>query len=58
MNSLDNPSLWTDVETQILKDLWGTGVTAREIGAALKRSRGSVIGRANRIGMSKLHPRN
>jgi hypothetical protein len=57
MNNLDNPSLWTDVETQILKDLWGTGVTAREIGAALKRSRGSVIGRANRIGMSKTAPK-
>lgn len=57
MNNLDSPSLWTDVETQILKDLWGTSVTAREIGVTLKRSRGSVIGRANRIGISKTAPK-
>lgn len=57
MNNLDSPSLWTDAETQILKDLWDTGVTAREIGTTLKRSRGSVIGRANRIGISKTAPK-
>lgn len=44
---------WTEQETQTLKKLWGTGITAREIGVTLNRSRGAVIGRANRMGLSK-----
>jgi hypothetical protein len=49
----DGPSLWTDTETSVLRELWGTGVTAREIGATLNRSKGSTIGRAYRIGLSE-----
>jgi len=53
----EGPSLWTDTETNVLQELWGTGITAREIGVALNRSRGAVIGRANRMGLSKPRPK-
>tara|TARA_R100001369_G_scaffold22756_1_gene41717 strand:- start:952 stop:1497 length:546 start_codon:yes stop_codon:yes gene_type:complete len=53
----EGPSLWTDTETNVLQELWGTGVTAREIGATLNRSKGSIIGRANRMGLSKPAPK-
>ena len=53
----EGPSLWTDTETNVLQELWGTGVTAREIGVTLNRSRGAVIGRANRMGLSKPRPK-
>ena len=44
---------WTEQETQTLKRLWGTGISARHIAAEIGRSRGAVIGRANRIGLAK-----
>jgi hypothetical protein len=53
----EGPSLWTDTETNVLQELWGTGITAREIGVTLNRSRGAVIGRANRMGLSKPRPK-
>ena len=46
-------ALWTEEENRILKKLWGSGMTARHIAAEIGRSRGAVIGRANRLGMSK-----
>lgn len=45
--------LWTEEENRTLKRLWGSGMTARHIAAEIGRSRGAVIGRANRLGMSK-----
>ena len=49
--------IWADNDNKILKKLWGSGATAREIGVTLKRTRGSVIGRANRIGLSTPAPK-
>tara|TARA_R110000824_G_scaffold73958_6_gene188267 strand:+ start:1096 stop:1515 length:420 start_codon:yes stop_codon:yes gene_type:complete len=47
---------WTAEETATLKELWGSGVTARQISAVIGRSRGAVIGRANRLGLSTPKP--
>ena len=44
---------WTEEETRTLKKLWGTGITARQIAVEIGKSRGAVIGRANRIGLAK-----
>ena len=44
---------WTEEETQKLKELWGTGISARQIAVEIGKSRGAVIGRANRIGLAK-----
>lgn len=43
--------VWTKEDNELLKKLWGSGITARQIGVRLKRTRGSVIGRANRVGL-------
>ena len=60
---LDGPSLWSDGETKTLnwsdgearalKKMWGTDITARQIGVEIGRTRAAVIGRANRMGLSK-----
>ena len=44
---------WTEQETQTLKKLWGTGISARQIAVEIGRTRGAIIGRANRIGLAK-----
>ena len=44
---------WTEEETQTLKKLWGTGISARQIAVEIGRTRGAIIGRANRMGLSK-----
>ena len=53
---LDGPSLWSDGETKTLKwsdeearalkKMWGTDITARQIGVEIGRTRAAVIGRA------------
>ena len=42
---------WTDEEAETLQRWWGVR-TAREIGNMLGRSRNSVIGKADRMGLS------
>jgi hypothetical protein len=44
---------WTEEETRTLKKLWGTGISARQIAVEIGRTRGAIIGRANRIGLAK-----
>ena len=44
---------WTEEETRTLKKLWGTGISARQIAVEIGRTRGAIIGRANRMGLSK-----
>ena len=44
---------WTEQETKELKKLWGTGISARQIAVEIGRTRGAIIGRANRIGLAK-----
>ena len=44
---------WTEEETQTLKKLWGTGISARQIAVEIGRTRGAIIGRSNRMGLSK-----
>ncbi len=50
---LDGPLIWTDDDNTVLQELWGTGITARQIGVEIGRTRAAVIGRANRMGLSK-----
>lgn len=42
---------WTDTEIQALKANWKTS-SASKIGRALGRSRNSIIGKANRMGLA------
>ena len=44
---------WNEEETRTLKKLWGTGISARQIAVEIGRTRGAIIGRANRIGLAK-----
>ena len=47
-------SAWTDDKVEKLKELWGTGLTAAQIAETLGGvSRNAVIGKANRLGLSK-----
>ena len=48
---------WTLAEQEELKKMWLAGQSARQIGAALKRSRSSVIGKINRMGLSMPDPK-
>ena len=42
---------WTASDIATLRTLWATGKKARHIGAKLQRSRNSIIGKANRLGL-------
>ena len=42
---------WTAKDIATLRALWATGKKARHIGAKLNRSRNSIIGKANRLGL-------
>ena len=42
---------WTAKDIETLRTLWATGKKARHIGAKLQRSRNSIIGKANRLGL-------
>jgi len=45
---------WTKAKVDKLSKLWGQGVSARDIAAKLGNvSRNAVIGKANRLGLSK-----
>ena len=44
---------WTEAEINTMRILWEAGKTARHIGAVLHRSRNSIIGKMNRIGLAK-----
>lgn len=45
---------WTDERVELLKQMWDEGATARQIAEKLGGvSRNAVIGKANRIGLSK-----
>ncbi|MDF1722126.1 MAG: GcrA family cell cycle regulator [Minwuia sp.] len=45
---------WTEERVTRLKDLWGTGMTAAQIAEQLGNvTRNAVIGKANRLGLSK-----
>ena len=45
---------WTKTKVEKLSRLWGQGVSAREIAESLGDiSRNAVIGKANRLGLSK-----
>lgn len=47
-------SAWTEDKVEKLKELWGTGLTAAQIAETLGGvSRNAVIGKANRLGLSK-----
>lgn len=52
------PNVWTDDRVQQLKRLWGTGLSASQIAAEMDCgiSRGAVIGKANRLGLSGRTP--
>jgi GcrA cell cycle regulator len=43
---------WPEEDDERLAALWEEGVSGRLIGVALKRSRGAVLGRARRLGLS------
>ncbi len=40
---------WTDQEVDTLKDLWGQGLSASQIGKILGKTRNAVIGKAHRL---------
>lgn len=44
---------WTANDDDVLRRLWGKASCA-EIAAKVKRTKGSVIGRANRLGLERL----
>lgn len=45
---------WTEERVSRLKELWGTGMTAAQIAEQLGNvTRNAVIGKANRLGLSK-----
>ena len=45
--------MWTDVNTQILRDLWGAHSAAYIAGVIGAPSRNSVLGKAHRLGLSQ-----
>ena len=47
---------WTYNETQMLLNMLSTGQTCRNIATALRRSKNSVIGRINRLGLCRPAP--
>jgi|GEM_PF-1179869 len=50
----ENETPWTPEEDATLTELWGTGLSTRLIGEAMRRGKNSVIGRSHRL---KLPPR-
>lgn len=48
---------WTEERVELLKDLWGSGMTAAQIADRLGDvSRNAVIGKAHRLGLSQPKP--
>lgn len=44
--------LWTDEDVSQFKELWNAGVSARKIGAQLKRAHGGIIDKAKQLGLA------
>lgn len=42
---------WSDGETDLLRQLWSEGLSVREIQSQIPRSRGSIIGKVDRLGL-------
>jgi GcrA cell cycle regulator len=49
---------WTKDEIDQLVDLWSKGLTSREIGNVVGKSRNAVIGKAHRMQLPQRRPRN
>lgn len=43
--------VWTDERIELLKTLWGEGLTTGEIGKRLGVSKNAVVGKAHRLGL-------
>lgn len=43
--------VWTDERIELLKSLWGEGLTTGEIGKRLGVSKNAVVGKAHRLGL-------
>lgn len=48
---------WTDERVKRLRDCYGRGLSAGEIARELGCGRGAVTGKADRLGLTKSHPR-
>lgn len=44
---------WGDSEIKLAANMWRTGYSARDIGAALGKTRNAVLGQFHRMGMTK-----
>jgi GcrA cell cycle regulator len=44
---------WNEETDATLRELWGTGMSSMKIGRAMGRTKGSIIGRAHRLGLEK-----
>jgi GcrA cell cycle regulator len=44
---------WNEETDEQLRQLWGTGMASMKIARAMGRTKGSVIGRAHRLGLEK-----
>ena len=47
---------WTHNETQMLLNMLASGQTCRNIAAAMRRSKNSIVGRINRLGLCRPAP--
>lgn len=47
---------WTDDEIEQIKRLWADGLSAREIGAIVKRTRNGVISKVRRLDLARRAP--
>ena len=45
--------VWSEKELKILKQEWGNGLSAKQIGLLINKTKNAVIGKANRLGLSK-----
>lgn len=50
-------NLWTEEEITVLRREWGNGVSCREIGKLINRSKNAVIGKAHRLDLAE-RPKN